>query len=329
MYGLLLMHEQEVIEETYVGNDVDTKFRIFSCSKPITAMAILMLAQRGSLRLDDTLSKFDIDIPYSNRITIWHLLTHTSNVHDVSSELYFERTPLDLFNSIIDLQNGETRMIGIEKTVELIKATPATPPDGTKIYNNTGYDLLGYINELCQHDFIRSEIFAPLNMTQSGFQHERDPHESVPYESICMRGIKEQQNWYCGNGNIVCTLRDYAKFLQGYRTLLNDFFLSKFEDLLFFEHGYFTGFGAGDFSRSHAIGIEEYDELSRSIAIQKGNIILIISENYVGSNGFSKNHWKRAFDLLNFWDRNYCMKSEGNQRAIAKPNTQKRGVTFI
>jgi CubicO group peptidase (beta-lactamase class C family) len=92
-YGIIITKNNTIIYEKYIGNIKDTKFRIFSCSKPITALAIFILLQQQKLKITDTIDKFNINIPYSNQITINHLLNHTSGIYDFSSELYFNQNP--------------------------------------------------------------------------------------------------------------------------------------------------------------------------------------------------------------------------------------------
>lgn len=149
-YGILISNNNKIIYEKYVGNNKNTRFRIFSCSKPITAMTIFLLAQENKLKLTDTIDKFCINIQYSNKITINHLLNHTSGVYDFSSELYFKLNPKKIFNKI--LEDYETKFIDFETTItEINKNKPYFKPYiypflvDLKNYNNTAYDLLGYI----------------------------------------------------------------------------------------------------------------------------------------------------------------------------------------
>jgi CubicO group peptidase (beta-lactamase class C family) len=61
----------------------NTAFDLGSISKPFTAMAIMMLAERGELRYGDPLSRFFPEFPsYTRKITIWHLLHHTHGFPD-------------------------------------------------------------------------------------------------------------------------------------------------------------------------------------------------------------------------------------------------------
>src|SRR5450631_3596045 len=65
--------------------DPDTIYSIASISKQFTAAAIMQLAERGLLRLDDPVSRYFPWFPYGERIELRHLLTHTSGIPDYFS----------------------------------------------------------------------------------------------------------------------------------------------------------------------------------------------------------------------------------------------------
>jgi len=312
-YGILISVDGKINYEKYVGNNENTRFRVFSCSKPITAMAIFLLAQENKLKLTDTIDKFCINIQYSDKITINHLLNHTSGVYDFSSELYFKLNPKKMLNEI--LEEHETKFIDFETTIQEIKKNkPYFKPQKNpflvdlKNYNNTGYDLLGYIiyvvSGMKTDEFIRKNIFKPLKMNDSGFQHDKHTNESIPYEDNKKQGIKEQQNWFCGNAYIVCTLRDYNIFLSEYEKLLKKEYLDIYQKLYYFgkatknnqKYNWFSHEGGGDFNHLHSLGKEEYYPLSRTMIVkfynETNNINIIITENYQNTNGFFANNYK-------------------------------------
>ena len=69
-----------------IPNSLQTKFQIASLSKPMTAAAILLLAEERKLSLEDKLSKFVPDFPNGDKITIEELLTHYSGLKDASAQ---------------------------------------------------------------------------------------------------------------------------------------------------------------------------------------------------------------------------------------------------
>tara|TARA_B100001964_G_scaffold174063_1_gene191726 strand:- start:128 stop:1294 length:1167 start_codon:yes stop_codon:yes gene_type:complete len=334
-YGILISKDNKVIYEKYKNNNKNTRFRIFSCSKPITGLAIVLLAQMGKLKLTDTIDKFCINIPYNNKIIINHLLYHSSGVYDFSSKLYFDLKPLDMFNNI--LKKYETKFVDFETTIQEINKnkpffTPMKEPYEYigKNYNNTGYDILGYIiyvaSGMKTDEFIKKYIFNKLRMKNSDFQHEKHKDESIPYEKGKKRGIKEQQNWFCGNAYVSCTLRDYYKFMKGYQKLLKPKYLKKYEKLYYFgklsiknnnkniKYLTLNHEGGGDFTYLHSKGKKKYNPVSRTMMVQfyplksyktylKDNnnydIKVILSENYRENNGFFTNNKENYNKIIN------------------------------
>lgn len=129
--------------------------QIGSITKQFAAAAILRLAERGALTLDDRIEKFvrEFKPPAGATITLRHLLTHTSGVKGVSPPQY---TPL-------------TR----EQFIKLIDGQPLEFTPGTKFsYSNSGYRLLGYaiesITSMSFADFVHSELALPLGLIDTG-----------------------------------------------------------------------------------------------------------------------------------------------------------------
>ncbi len=193
-----------------------------------------------------------------------------------------------MFNKISKniLETNETEFVDFETTIDIIKRNkpyliPHYDPFNVKFkkYNNTGYDILGYIvyivSGIKTDIFIQQNIFNKLKMNNSSFQHNNDPYESIPYDKMMTRGIKEQQNWFCGNANIVCTLQDYNIFLSNYDKLLNKEYIEHYHKLYYFgkttknntEYSYFWHKGGGDFSHNH-LTKNNYNPLSKTIIIK-------------------------------------------------------------
>ena len=74
--------------ELDVPNTVDTKFKLASITKQFTAMAIMQLQEMGKLDVQDPLSKYIPDYPNGDKITIHHLLTHTSGIPNLNPSEY-------------------------------------------------------------------------------------------------------------------------------------------------------------------------------------------------------------------------------------------------
>jgi len=148
--------------EHAIPNDPQTKFRTGSLTKQFTAMAIMQLEEKKLLSVNDSLNKYLPDYPNGDIIKIVHLLTNTSGIPD--------HTELDDFD-----QERRVFHYDITETIEKFKDIPLEFPPGEKFkYSSSGYILLGYIiekvSQMSYEDYIEQNIFAPLNMTNSGFE---------------------------------------------------------------------------------------------------------------------------------------------------------------
>ncbi len=138
-----------------------TKFRLGSITKQFTAMAILILQERGKLKVADHLKQYMPDAPKAwSEITIHHLLTHTSGIPNCTSFPDFLKT----------LPNRVT----LTELIARFKDKPLEFKPGEKFnYSNSGYILLGQIIESVSGksyaSFLKEAIFDPLQMNDSGY----------------------------------------------------------------------------------------------------------------------------------------------------------------
>lgn len=149
--------------ELNVPNTPQMKFRIGSLTKQFTAMAVMILQERGKLSVRDSVCKYVPDCPQGwAEITVHHLLTHTSGIQDLLSFPDFRQT--------MALPSP------VAQTVERFKNKPLDFKPGTKFkYSNSGYVLLGYIIERVSGQsyeaYLQENIFEPLKMSNSGNDH--------------------------------------------------------------------------------------------------------------------------------------------------------------
>jgi D-alanyl-D-alanine carboxypeptidase len=115
---------------------VDAQFRIASITKPFVATVVLQLAQEGRLGLDDPLSHYLPSFPGGHRITLRHLLNHTSGVPDFELADGFGQGLLD---------DRERRWRTEEVLALVTGARPDFAPGTRYSYSNTGYVLLGEV----------------------------------------------------------------------------------------------------------------------------------------------------------------------------------------
>jgi CubicO group peptidase (beta-lactamase class C family) len=145
-------------------NTPTTRFRIGSLTKTFTAMAILILQERGKLHVQDRICLYVSACPFPwQPITIQQLLTHTSGMtRDLNST---DLAPL----------------IGVpsspERDLLVLKKKGLDFPPGTQYsYSNVGYMVLGYLIEKVAQEsfalFLQKNIFDPLHLTNTGFDEK-------------------------------------------------------------------------------------------------------------------------------------------------------------
>lgn len=152
--------------EWQIPNSPMTKFRIASLTKQFTAVAILLMEERGQLELSDRLNLHMPDAPAAwDKISIFHLLNHTSGIPN------YTRFP--------DFAAFTTSAKTPEQQIAYFQDKPLEFKPGSNFeYNNSGYVLLGYLIEKITgqryEDFIISQIFKPLSMNDSGYDNNAD-----------------------------------------------------------------------------------------------------------------------------------------------------------
>jgi CubicO group peptidase (beta-lactamase class C family) len=130
----------------------ETVYRLASISKQFTAAAILQLEERGLLHVNDTIDKYIPDFKNGERITIHHLLSHTSGI-----PREFPRIPTATLEETID----QIRSYNLD-------FEPATETS----YSNSGYIVLAYLIQTVSmesyREYLSNHILKPLNMTSTG-----------------------------------------------------------------------------------------------------------------------------------------------------------------
>lgn len=147
--------------EAEVPNTPQTKFRLGSVTKQFTAMAILILQEKGKLSVQDSVCKYLDSCPQSwNPITIHNLLTHTSGIPNLTSFQDFRRVKMFPTTAL--------------EAIATFKDKPLEFAPGERFnYSNSGYILLGHIIERASGkpyaDFLRENIFQPLGMKNTDY----------------------------------------------------------------------------------------------------------------------------------------------------------------
>jgi D-alanyl-D-alanine carboxypeptidase len=161
---LIAKNGQPLLRKAYGMADIEKSvalkaedvFRIGSITKSFTAMAIMLLEEEGKLSVKDEITRFLPDYPMQgHKITIEHLLTHTSGVAN--------------YADMPNVRNTVTLTATPLEVIDLFKNAPMMNAPGEQfVYNNSGYYLLGAVIEkvsgMSYADFMAKRIFAPLGM---------------------------------------------------------------------------------------------------------------------------------------------------------------------
>ncbi|HHY04487.1 MAG TPA: beta-lactamase family protein, partial [Thermoanaerobacterales bacterium] len=148
--------------EARIPMTTDKAFIIASVSKQFTTMAIMMLKERGLLDYEDTIERFFPDFPpYTKKVTIRNLMTHTSGIKE-----YFDDDFCKIANQMGDAMTQDT-------ILEMIKGFGDLEfePDTNFSYCNSAYVMLGSIIEQVSKktfaEFLKENIFDPLGMNNT------------------------------------------------------------------------------------------------------------------------------------------------------------------
>ena len=150
-----------------VPNTPDTKFRIGSVTKQFTAALVLQLAEEGRIDLDAPVTRYVTDYPAAQgeRVTIRHLLTHTSGIPSYTSLPNFDSFTRDPFKPDAFL----AVFSGLDLEFE---------PGSRFDYSNSGYHLLGVVIERVAGKpyaaVLRDRLLKPLGLHNSGYDTYTD-----------------------------------------------------------------------------------------------------------------------------------------------------------
>lgn len=199
--------------EKKIPNTLSTKFRIASATKQITATLVLQLVDEGKLRLDGTVSDYLPDYPLTknDKITIWHLLTHTSGIIGESS--------------VQNLETIEKLYHTKEEILEVISKYPLSFDPGDRWqYSNFGYFLLGVIIEKVSgqsyQQLLKEKICDRVGMTNTipDENSTDDKDLAIGYHYDHIKGIQEasflDMSFVFAYGHLLSTVNDLFLFDQ-------------------------------------------------------------------------------------------------------------------
>ena len=200
--------------ELLVENTIDTKFRIGSISKPITAIAVMILVEKELIDVNEHLSTYISDIPVTWKdITIHQLLTHTSG--------------LAYHSDLLETKHNLT----IKETFEVYQTLPLVQESGTTMnYSNIGYFVLSMLIEKVSNmpfdSFVKKEVFEKLGMVNSGGDYpNRILMQRAEGYEVNADGKVENTNFdnmliKRGAGNMYSTVEDLLKLEKAFTSNL-------------------------------------------------------------------------------------------------------------
>lgn len=250
-YVLMVARAGKLVYSTAIGMrdrarrqpmTLDTRFRIASMSKPITAVAVLMLYEEGRFQLDDPVSRFlpefanprvftAVDAqgalvtePAKEPITIRHLLTHTAGL---GYQGYYASTPLGKVYDALPLTPDRT----LADVVRAIASVPLFHQPGADWRYSYADDVLGRLVEVVSgmpfERFLKARLFEPLGMTHTGFSVPQSnltllatvykhtvTGDLEPSDLSILGSPADPNRWPSGGGGLISTAGDYLRFAQ-------------------------------------------------------------------------------------------------------------------
>jgi CubicO group peptidase (beta-lactamase class C family) len=234
-----------------VKNNLETKFNIGSIGKPFTSTATMILTQRGLLKINDPVIKYLPDFPFGDKITIHHLLTHTSGLGNYLSNP--------------DYVNNRHNLSSIKDLMPIIYSEDLlfNNPGEYMFYSNSGATVMGAVIESITgqsyFDFLQQNIFSPLNMNNTSYKNSDEVilNRATGYIKKMSGGFSNNShilNEPAPSGGLLSTVGDIFLFDQA---LYDTSFLSdEYRKIMFtpYKHNYACYWGVFESFNNTVIG---------------------------------------------------------------------------
>ena len=210
----------------------DALFRIFSMSKPITAVAAMMLYEEGAFALSDPVAKFvpeltELDVlvdgervPAERTMTMHHLLTHTTGL---SYGFNPRGNPVDALYSEVQPLGGRN----LDEFAERLGQLPLVFEPGERWHYSVAVDVTGLVVErlsgMSFDAFLKERLFEPLGMAETFFNVPEDKldrllpnHRWNRQEEHLVQINRPYQptEMFSGGGGLVSSTMDYLRFAE-------------------------------------------------------------------------------------------------------------------
>src|SRR5436309_10080872 len=214
----------------------DSIFRIFSMTKPIVSVGIMMLLEEGHFLLNDPVAKYIPEfasqevgvehngklelVPLARPMTIQDLLRHTSGIT-------YDHTGNGLVQQLYQQSRLRSRKITNAEHAALVASLPLMCQPGAEWNYSRSTDILGRIIEVVSGKplsaYLTERILAPLQMAETAFHTGEqnagrlaEPFATDPWngDKVQLFNMLEQPVMESGGGGLVSTTMDYARFCQ-------------------------------------------------------------------------------------------------------------------
>ncbi|MGA3215079.1 MAG: serine hydrolase domain-containing protein [Acidimicrobiales bacterium] len=224
--------------------EADTRFRIYSMTKPITSAAVMICYEEGLVALDDPLSKFippfaetrvfqggssfrPLTVPMSEPIRIWHLLTHTAGL----TYGWMHNHPVDAMYRSAGFDWETPSELDLTACCNRLAKLPLRCQPGTEWNYSVATDILGRVVEVASgqslEQFFTERLLGPLGMNETSFYVEGEGAErlAVLYSPDLVTGratrvshlaeaALQRPSAFLGGSGLVSTAADYHRFTQ-------------------------------------------------------------------------------------------------------------------
>ena len=221
--------------------EADTLFRVYSMTKPVTAVAAMVLYERGDIELSDPLAQFipsfsdmrvftsgsdvrPVTEPAARQITLWHLLTHTAGL----TYGFHRAHPVDALYRQAGHEIEAPPGCSLSQACETWARLPLLFHPGAEWNYSVATDVLGRVVEIVSGqslgDFCAEQIFRPLGMPDTAFTVPDSDFRRLarlylvtpsgglaPDEGLAATVTKPDRGHF-GGGGLVSTTADYLRF---------------------------------------------------------------------------------------------------------------------
>ncbi|MET7685363.1 serine hydrolase domain-containing protein [Streptomyces sp. NPDC005423] len=221
--------------------EADTLYRIYSMTKPVTAVAALLLVEEGRLSLDDPVADHlpafaDTEVydsgsgagtktrPVRQPLLIRHLMTHTSGL----TFAFYHAHPVDALYREAGLESSVPAGANLAEAIEVYASLPLQFEPGTQWNYSVSSNVLGRVIEVVSGQpldaFYAERIFGPLGMTDAGFHvtEAQTPRLAELYgetdgggiEPIAGLPLRRRPRFLSGSGGMAASAHDLHRFME-------------------------------------------------------------------------------------------------------------------